>query len=137
MSCSTIKRISTCSTLKKNQDDIQAISNSKIRKKKFSPEAFVTPLWGHGMMILGLRDLQNSNQDKICLIISFLKMAITLAFLGLFASFKRLNWSAWKGPSICEVCSVMKISRKQLSLWKESKSGGRNERKWKFDFKQL
>ena len=64
---------------------------AEFEKKNLSPETFVTPLWGHGMMILGLRDLQNSNQDKICLIISFLKMAITLAFLGLFASFKRLN----------------------------------------------
>ena len=32
-------------------DGIQAISNSKIRKKILSPETFMTPSWGHGMMI--------------------------------------------------------------------------------------
>ena len=46
---------------------------------------------GHAMMIYGHYDLENSNQDKIGLIISFLKMAITLVFLGLFESFKRLK----------------------------------------------
>ena len=118
---------------------LEILTGSKlIQTKKFeyflSPETFIHP---YGVMPWWHRDLHNWNLEYFGTKVSDLKMAITLVFLDLFKSFKRLKWSAWKGLSICEVCSVMKISRKQPSLWKESKSGGRNEQKWKFDFKQL
>ena len=63
--------------------------------------------WGH-------RDLQNSNLEYFGNKVTDLKMAITLVFLDLFKSFKRLKWSAWQGVSSCQFNLAMKISRKQL-----------------------
>ena len=65
--------------------------------------------WGH-------RDLQNSNLEYFGNKVSDLKMAITLVFLDLFKSFKRLKWSAWQGVSSCQFNLAMKISREQDGL---------------------